>query len=161
VTARGATGNEVINTDAGKNCRVSVTIQDGDVIYIIERHRKHHAHKNSLVVSARDGLHVTDLTKGTDKLTQDVVNAIIGTSLEVFRGSIYADQEMMPDLPAMTDKQLKILIEEAAGIEVLEKAFEVARGRLREANFTLQSINNEIDKLRERIDYTNNTSCFP
>jgi len=156
VTARGATGNEVINTQVGKDCRVAVIIQDGDITYSIRRHRKHHEYKNALTVSLRDGLDVTDLTKGTDKLTQEAVNAIIGTSLEVFRGSIYAGQEMMPDLPAMTDKQLKMLIEEAAGIEVLEKASEVARSRLKEANFTLQSINNELDKLQERIEYTNN-----
>lgn len=154
VTARGVSGNEVINDAIGKDCSVVVNIQDDGITYKIERYRQHTTNKNSLRVYSNDGIHHTDLTKGTDKLTQDVVNAIVGTSLEVFRGSIYAGQEMMPNLPAMTDKQLKVLIEEAAGIELLEKALEIARDRLKKENFTLQSINNEIDKARERIDFT-------
>lgn len=154
VTARGVTGNDVVNDEVGKNCSVVVNIQDGDTLYKIERYRKHSVNKNSLLVSSQEGFHHNDLTKGTDKLTQDVVNAIIGTSLDVFRGSIYAGQEMMPNLPAMTDKQLKLLIEEAAGIEILEKASEIARERLKKENYVLQSINNEIEKANERVSYT-------
>lgn len=48
------------------------------------------------------------------------MNAIVGCSADVFTSAVYAGQERMPDLPSMTDKTLKMLIEEAAGIEVLE-----------------------------------------
>lgn len=126
-TARGASGDTVVNETAGKNCRVSVTLQDGAMTYTITRHRKHKTGKNNLHLKAHDGLKETDLTKGTDKLTQDEVNKIVGSSLEVFAGSIYAGQERMPDLPAMTDKALKMLIEEAAGITLLEEAYQKAR----------------------------------
>lgn len=153
VTARGVTGNDVINDEAGKNCSVIVNIEVDGILYKIERYRKHATNKNSLCVSSYDGIKHTTLTKGTDKLTQEVVDAIIGTSLDVFRGSIYAGQEMMPDLPAMTDKQLKMLIEEAAGIEVLEKASEIARDRLKQETYVLQSITNEIEKANERVEF--------
>lgn len=126
-TARGESGDNVINQSAGKNCRVGVTIQDGSISYFIARHRKHKTGKNGLTVTMSDGLTETDLTKGTDRLTQEVVDQIVGSSHDVFSGSIYAGQEKMPDLPAMTDKALKMLIEEASGITVLEEAYKKAR----------------------------------
>ena len=39
---------------------------------------------------------------------------MLGCSEEVFRAAVYVGQDL-PDLPAMTDKQLKELVEEAAG----------------------------------------------
>ncbi|MTH61111.1 AAA family ATPase [Paracoccus litorisediminis] len=128
-TARGESGDQVVNDKAGKNTRVEVTIEDQNVIYTIARHRKHKTGKNSLTVTMDAGSGLQDLTGGTDKLTQDVVNKIMGCSLEVFTGSIYAGQEKMPDLPAMTDKMLKILIEEAAGVDALEEAYVLARSK--------------------------------
>lgn len=132
-TARGETGDDVVNATVGKNCVVTTEILDGGMTYVITRHRKHSKGKNTLTVSSYDGLTTTSLTKGTDKLTQEVVDQIIGTSHEVFTGSIYAGQERMPDLPAMTDKNLKVLIEEAAGIAALEKAYREARDDLGKA----------------------------
>lgn len=126
-TARGASGDDVINDKAGKNCRVVSVVEDNGITYTATRHRKHKTGKNALHLKMFDGFKETDLTKGTDKLTQEIANQIIGSSLEVFSGSIYAGQERMPDLPAMTDKQLKTLIEEAAGVTVLEGAYKRAR----------------------------------
>jgi len=132
-TARGVSGDDVINDAAGKGTRACVEIEDGPDAYRIARHRKHKDGKNSLQVrkfNDQTKMFDIDLTKGTDKLTQDVVNKILGASYEVFKGAIYAGQEQMPDLPAMTDKQLKILIEEAAGVTLLEEAYKEARERL-------------------------------
>lgn len=127
-TARGETGDAVVNNRANKDTRVEVKILDDMTTYRIVRHRKHKTGKNALHVFMDDGLTgEQDLTKGTDKLTQDVVDKIIGASLDVFTGSIYAGQEKMPDLPSMTDKILKMLIEEAAGINALEEAYKKAR----------------------------------
>jgi DNA repair exonuclease SbcCD ATPase subunit len=72
-----------------------------------------------------------DLTKGTEKLTQELVTQIIGCSYEVFTGAVYAGQEKMPDLPGMTDKTLKMLIEEASGATLLEAAYGEAQLRVR------------------------------
>ncbi len=126
-TARGASGDDVINNTVGKGCRVSSSVVDGGITYTATRHRKHPKGKNSLHLTMHDGLTETDLTKGTDKLTQVEADKVIGSSLEVFAGSIYAGQEKMPDLPAMTDKTLKMLIEEAAGVTLLEEAYKKAR----------------------------------
>ncbi|SER28427.1 AAA domain-containing protein [Faunimonas pinastri] len=130
-TARDESGDAVVNRKAGKNCRVATTAVDGDDVYKIVRHRKHKQGKNALHLFKQDATgDWTDLTKGTDKLTQEEVLKVIGSSFEVFCGSVYAGQEKMPDLPGMTDKKLKLLVEEASGTTVLEQAYEVARKRL-------------------------------
>lgn len=144
-TARGVSGDDVVNETAKKNCCVSLLVQDGDETYLISRHRKHKENKNALMVSIQESETLfKDISKGTDKETQEVVNGLIGCSEEVFTSAVYAGQERMPDLPAMTDKALKVLIEEAAGIEVLEEAHAVARKRLLEAKDTA---NTELAKI--------------
>lgn len=155
-TARGESGDAVINRKAKKNCLVSVDILDNDETYRIIRHRKHHKEKNRLIVLQLDDNTgaITDLTKGTDKLTQDLVNKIIGCSAEVFNAAIYAGQEKMPDLPAMTDKQLKSLVEEAAGIDRLQQAEVEARNRLRDAKSEFSVISTEIEANRRAMERT-------
>jgi DNA repair exonuclease SbcCD ATPase subunit len=78
-----------------------------------------------------------DLAKGTEKETQLKICEIIGSSKEVFTASSYAGQEQMPDLPKMTDKQLKMLIEEASGTERLERAYVVAQSKVNMAKLAL------------------------
>lgn len=139
-TARGVTGDAVVNIKAKKNSRVELELVDGDSKYLISRHRKHDSEKNSLQVRVTHGDAVgwTDMTKGTDKETQTVVEQILGCSYEVFVSAIYAGQEKMPDIPAMTDKQLKLLIEEAAGVTRLSQAYELARGELNKQSTDLE-----------------------
>lgn len=150
-TARGVTGDDVVNHEAKKNCRVTSVLVDGHMTYTATRHRKHKTGKNSLTIEAYDGLKTIDLTKGTEKLTQEVANQIIGSSLEVFSGSIYAGQEQMPDLPAMTDKHLKLLIEEAAGVTVLEGAYQKAREAMGEAQLALTNERAFVTKINDEI----------
>lgn len=142
VTARGQSGDGVVNNIAKKGTRVSFVTHDPDegADYTITRHRKHKTGKNTLTVTRNDGTTVTDLTKGTDKLTQEVVAKIIGCSYEVFAGSIYAGQEKMPDLPSMTDKNLKLIIEEAAGVTQLEEAYKISRQSVLSAKSAADSL---------------------
>jgi DNA repair exonuclease SbcCD ATPase subunit len=150
-TARGESGDDVINAGVGKGCRVTSTLVDGGITYTATRHRKHPKGKNRLWLEMDDGLKTTDLTKGTDKLTQEVANRIIGASLDVFTGSIYAGQEKMPDLPAMTDKTLKMLIEEAAGVTLLEEAYRKARDNLAGAQAAVDHATREADEIGRKI----------
>lgn len=131
-TARGLTGDQIVNRKAKKETSVTILLEEGGMVYSVTRHRKHSVHKNALIVTQRDlGTGVeTDLTKGTDKETQQVVVDILGCTLDVFCGAVYAGQEQMPDLPGMTDKQLKTLLEEASGTETLARAYVEARQRL-------------------------------
>ncbi|BBI61763.1 hypothetical protein HSBAA_30690 [Vreelandella sulfidaeris] len=122
-TARGVGTDDVINDAAGKECRVILTIKDDADVYLVTRHRKHSKGKNRLTVEHNG----TDITLGTDKQTQELVNKIVGSSESVFANSVYAGQEAMPDLPMRTDKELKALVEEAAGIDRLNEAYKLQR----------------------------------
>jgi len=135
ITARGASGDEVINLKAGKDCSVGVEVRDETDVWTIARFRKHKNFKNSLRVQKLEASTTgpstwVDHSKGTDKLTQELVMKIIGCSHEVFCAAVSCGQEAMPDLPGMTDKILKSLVEQAAGTTVLEGAYEIARFKL-------------------------------
>jgi DNA repair exonuclease SbcCD ATPase subunit len=153
VTARGVSADDVINIGAGKGCRVISTVQDGAILYTATRHRKHKTGKNTLTITSHDGIREVNLTKGTDALTQEVANDIIGASLEVFKGSIYAGQEQMPNLPAMTDKVLKVLIEEAAGVVILEAAYGVALKDKSAVQHDLSNAEAELVRIETNLDW--------
>ena len=141
-TARGVSSDAVVNKTAKKDCKVVVTLTEGDKEYTVTRHRKHATGKNSVLIFERDtttGAGV-DLSKGTDKETQEVINKVMGCSLDVFMAAVYAGQECMPDLPGMTDKMLKTLIEEAAGVEVLTEAYAKARERYTKAKANVDAL---------------------
>lgn len=153
-TARGLTGDDVVNHVTGKNCVVTVRIVDGEDEAIIERWRKAKGfHKPSGVSIKINGV---DKTGGTDQLTQALIDNFMGASQEVFAAAVYAGQESMPDIPSMSDRQLKSLIEEAAGITTIEKAYEEARVRVNERKAEQmeaeRKFGNSSDKLAEAED---------
>lgn len=128
-TARGLKGDEVIS-DFAKSCCVSVVVRDGDDTYMIQRWRKDKTKpKPSGVALFRNGDdgELIDLTQGTDGLTQEKIVSVLGASEDVFTKSVYAGQEALPDLPNMTDKEIKLLVEEASGVEVLSDAYALAQ----------------------------------
>lgn len=150
-TSRGYSADEVINRTEKKNCRVLVQIVDGDRTYNVIRHRKHHEHKNRVILfDVTDPMDVVDLTLGTDKDTQDRIVKLIGCTSEVFRAAIYYGQESQIDLPILTDKNLKSIVEEAAGIDKMQDAYLVARSRLSDSQGVLANIQRDLQE-QERL----------
>ncbi|HBU7810708.1 TPA: AAA family ATPase [Klebsiella pneumoniae] len=151
-TSHGVKGDDVLSTDHEKNCRVKVTIEDEGKRYAIIRHRKHKEFKNRLIVRGEDG----DMTKGKDSLTQEFVERLIGASKEVFMASIYASQEAMPDLPGMSDKNLKTIVEEAAGVDRLTKAYAIARERANAAAARMETTKTKMDACLSLVESAQN-----
>lgn len=151
-TSHGVKGDDVLSTGHEKNCRVKVTIEDEGKRYAIIRHRKHKEFKNRLIVRGEDG----DMTKGKDSLTQEFVERLIGASKEVFMASIYASQEAMPDLPGMSDKNLKTIVEEAAGVDRLTKAYAIARERANAAAARMETTKTKMDACLSLIESAQN-----
>lgn len=155
-TARGVSGDAVVNKVAKKNCSVQTIISDSGMFYRITRYRKDKDFKNQTIVettNAEGGTWI-NISKGTEKETQELIDEIMGCSLDVFMAAIYAGQEVTPDLPKMTDKQLKLLIEEAAGVERLEGAYEIARKKHGSAKDALTVIEAHIESAKNRISDT-------
>ncbi|GAL23019.1 phage recombination related exonuclease [Vibrio maritimus] len=152
-TARGDSGDSVINRTAKKNCRVLIQIVDGDREYNIIRHRKHKDNKNRvLLLDVTNRSDVVDLTLGTDKATQEQINKIIGCSSDVFRAAIYSGQESQIDLPSLTDKHLKTIVEEAAGIDKMQLAHRIARERYAQTVDAVKTLEASIARVDDSIE---------
>jgi DNA repair exonuclease SbcCD ATPase subunit len=154
LTAREVKGDAVVNLAAKKDCCVSLTMTNGVSKYTVTRHRKDTRGKNSLTVEvesdSRAGVMV-DLSRGTDAETQKVVESLLGCSHGVFMAAVYSGQEVMPDLPKMKDRELKTLIEEAAGLQRIEKAYELARERANAAKSTATVADNHAATIRTEL----------
>uniref|UniRef100_A0AAU6W0C3 Chromosome segregation protein n=1 Tax=Pseudomonas phage Nican01 TaxID=3138540 RepID=A0AAU6W0C3_9CAUD len=157
-TAKGQSGDKLVNRTAKKDCSVEIDVvdEDTDDVYRISRHRKHKTYKNMLRLELLQGSSWKDLTGGTDKLTQALVEKVIGCNYEVFKSAIYAGQEAMPDLPGMTDKQLKVLIEESAGIAQLQAASDIANRHVKDRKLIVQDHQAKIDKLQSNVELLDN-----
>jgi DNA repair exonuclease SbcCD ATPase subunit len=154
-TARGVKGDEVIANFAGKDCYGAVILQDGEDRYMVERWRKKKGFKgkdSGLALSRTGTTVVIDLTDGTDALTQAKIESILGCSEEVFTKAVYSGQEALPDLPSMTDKQIKELVEEAAGIEILAQAYSFARDNKRAKDGEASQILRDMQEVERRRD---------
>jgi DNA repair exonuclease SbcCD ATPase subunit len=149
-TARGLTGDAVINRKAKKNCSVQVQVNSDDGNeYTIHRFRKS-ADGTGLTVAQGK----TDLTRGTVAETQETIEEIIGCPYDVFVAAIYAGQEAMPDLPSMTDKQLKNLIESVIGVEKLNEAYKVVLQQRNELSVRHDAVRSGIERIEQNEEET-------
>jgi DNA repair exonuclease SbcCD ATPase subunit len=126
-TVRGLSSDEVVNTATGKDCCVSLTIEEHGSTYVVSRHRLDTRAKkpNDLVVS-KDGMLLS--TSGKVKTMQEVVNQLVGFDFDTFRA-------MMPGagikVASLTDKAIKELLESLLQTDQLAQAYETARGKLK------------------------------
>lgn len=156
-TARDEKGDAVVNRFRKGGTSVILEIESDGRLYRIERYRKHKTEKSKLRVfidneaSGAPFADETELTKGTDAETQRVVERIVGCTADVFNAAVYAGQEKMPDIPKMTDKEIKGLIEQAAGIETLNKAYEIALSQVRVATAEFEDLRDKVERRRERV----------
>lgn len=129
-TARDESGDDIIRTGA-KKANVSIILHDEATGESFAISRSRAKGKGTTKLSKVDASGPVDLTGGTEKLTQEAIRKIMGCSEEVFRSAVYLGQDNLPNLPALTDKKLKEIVEEAAGVEVLNAAYAEAQARLR------------------------------
>ena len=150
-TARGLSGEEVINHKY-KNCKVTLLIEEDDLCYTVIRSRK--GKTADLTLSCKGGKWDGEkiLTKGTIAETQAAVEKIMGCSYTVFVAAVYAGQEAMPDLPSMTDKQLKELLESVIGVEKLSAAYRLAQTEAVEAKHSADKTAMRLSMLKEQLE---------
>ena len=152
-TARGDSGDEIVNRKLKKGTRVMVQLVDGPRTYNVIRHRKHPVHKNRvLLIDVTDPADPIDLTQGTDKATQEVITKLVGCTSDVFRAAIYSGQEAHIDLPSLTDKNLKMIVEEAAGIDKMQEAHVIAKNRMVEKKSAVTSLENSVNTHQAALD---------
>lgn len=107
-TKRGLKGNDVVNDEAGKDCRVTFEFDDITVV----RTRKDTKEKNSLRVW-RDK---EEITKGTIPDTEILIEQLVGVSEGTFAKIAHFGQGDVKQFPALTDREFKKVFEEALGL---------------------------------------------
>jgi len=132
-TDRGPGKDEVVNEAVGKDCEVSVWVEDGDYTYRISRYRKHSVHENNvkITVLGDDGTS-DDITRKDNKETNAYVQEVIGCTLLSFTNSFLFSQQSTQFFSGCTDKDQKEIVEKAAGLFTHLTDMSRAAGRLAE-----------------------------
>ena len=154
VTARGESGDDIINNNRKSASVVVDLIDDDECVYRVSRYRKDKKHKNHVILEKQtpSGGTAINLTLSSDKETQVRIDQIVGCDVDVFNAAIYQGQEQIPDMPNMTDKQIKNLIEQAAGISVLEDCYKIALFEKNEAEKLVDGLDREYDTARLAVE---------
>lgn len=137
--------DSVINSKVKKNCMVSSTWVDGDETYKITRYRKDTTWKNAVRIETLQSGKWLDVTKAGAREVQLQIDGILGQDYLTFQASCFAQQDEALDIPKLTDKGLKELLEKVLPFENLQEQHA-------EANKTLQKHNSEIKKIIEQIN---------
>lgn len=119
--------DDVVNSEAGKDCMVESTWDDSGVRYRITRYRKDSKFKNAIVVT-QDRI---DITKAGMGAAQQQIDEIMGADEMVFRASCFMQQENTVDIPSMRDRELKDLLERCLPFEDFTEAHKKASDAVR------------------------------
>lgn len=128
--------DDVVNSEAGKDCMVQTSWADDGRTYKIIRYRKHSKYKNSIKI-LQDRI---DITKATAPLVQAQINEIMGADETVFRAACFYQQENPLDIPAMKDRELKALLENVLPFEDLEEAYQKATEEVKQERLKLAAL---------------------
>ena len=127
-TIRGVSSDEVIHNKEKKNCIVDLNFSDGDKEYRVVRYRNNtldKSHKPNDLLLFVDG---EEASGNSMAATQDMLTDILGLDFTTFCA-------MMPgagiNVASMTDAEVKSLLEKLLRTQVLSKASDEARKRLR------------------------------
>ena len=129
----GDKADTVVNTKVGKNTSVSLDIETDEGAFTITRGRK----KNVLTITT-DG---RELTKGTIKETQVVLDELVKIPKDVFLSTLYFDGHNSQPFSTLTDKQRKEYLETLFDVGVYRDAHEQTKLDLADKNTELTSIN--------------------
>jgi DNA repair exonuclease SbcCD ATPase subunit len=154
-TVRGFSTDDVIHRKIAKDCKVQLFLEEDGHKYEVRRYRRNKADKqyktNDLVLLC-DGL---DVSGGSVAATEEAIESIVGLDFATFCA-------MMPgagvSVAAMTDAEVKTLLERLLRTEALSKASDEARKRSRTVSdslltstTSLRDLENRITDLKERI----------
>ena len=147
VTTRGYSGDDVVNRTVGKNCKVSLWIEDEQGIYIITRYRKHSQFKNLLDFTGPNH----DLTQGTPTLTQKQINKFLGIDYPTFINGPMMPEKGLKRFSAMTDREQKAIFDQALRIGSFKYAKEEVGRQLASANLKLENATVKYNSILDSI----------
>jgi DNA repair exonuclease SbcCD ATPase subunit len=147
-TLRGLASDEVINRRVGRNCAVTLDIEDAGSVYSITRTRAAGGKKpNDLRITVNGA----DVSQGVNADTQAFVNTVVGMDCRTFTQSVLLSAGSR-SFSEMTDKEQKSVLEDILRIDTVSKAQAVAKRKVNEAQATLAGLRTELSSLHKRHD---------
>lgn len=138
-TLRGLTADAVVNNAVGKDCSVSLTLDDNGTIYEISRGRKLKGKRaNDLQIFVNG----EEATQGINKDSQAEVDRIIGFSLESFQQSVLLSPSGA-SFCSLTDAQQKEILEDILQLSKISYAKNKALARLQIKKTELEILERE------------------
>lgn len=154
-TIRGGdfSGDGVVNKQVGKDCRVTVSFHEGGCMYRVVRTRKYSKGKpNDLKLWYQPDPSIgnfLDLTSHSMAATQEFINTILGVDFDTFC-------VMMPGAgrraSEMTDKQVKELLERLLQTQVLGKAHDTVKQRLKQTTLEKTKVESSYNHYMSSIE---------
>lgn len=145
--------DSVVSRKAKRDCYVSCEWQDEVQTYRITRYRKHKVHKNAVTVEVQTEAGWSDVTKAGATNVQEQINQVLGQDLLTFEASCFAQQREPLDIPAMTDKGLKDLLERVLPFEDLQEQYEKATKELSDHDKLINAYEKDILQLTWSMEH--------
>jgi DNA repair exonuclease SbcCD ATPase subunit len=146
----------VVNSVAGKNCMVACYWYDelAKVHYRVTRYRKHSKFKNAITIELINeaGETIQDLSKGTNDASQALINSILGADKATFEASCFARQENAPDIPGMTDGELKGLLEKVLPFDDFKGLYAKASKNVTDQLKIVADLDRDLDRTNLRME---------
>lgn len=143
-TLRGERGDEVVNSQVGKNCCVSLCISDdnGDE-YEIQRYRKDKEHKNTVLLF----LNGINKTGKSDADTNKLIQQILQMDFLSFTNSVLFGQGISKQFAEATDTEQKRILECMLQIDIFKNCQEKAKEHSTEKSKERDKITQQLEVL--------------
>lgn len=167
-TIRGLKGDEVVNTKVGKDCKVTITLEDAGESYVIVRTRKMSGadKPNDIrVYKSHTLLDDVDFTRHSNTETQELINSIVGMDFVLFCVLMPGAGKRASE---MTDKEIKTILESLLRTELLGDAWKIVNQNLKTCQQDIQAVQmrwstleRTIKELEETLDqYCTKSDAF-
>lgn len=146
VTSKGIKADDVVNNKVGKNTSVILEGYKGGDLYRIERYRKHHKHKNKVLLF----LNGEEITDKSTRDTNAKIESIVGVDYSTFTNSIFFSQGSGAGrFTNATDREKKDILENLVNLNIYAVAQDLAKEKVKEKQEEI----NESDRVEERLGW--------
>jgi DNA repair exonuclease SbcCD ATPase subunit len=129
-TVRNVDKDQVVNNQSGKDCKVSLTLEDNDELFTIVRTRSCTTEKKRNDLRIFTGREKNEVTSGTVHSTQNLVNTVVGLDFKTFVQSVLLSAGDIPSFCRLTDDEKKEVLEDILRINVIRKARDVVKEKI-------------------------------
>lgn len=132
----------------GKDCSGVLTLNKPDGEWRVERHRKHHEHKNNVFVYAPGSV---SPISGDMKVVQERIEALVGMNYDTFVKTMVFTGAESETFARMTDKQQKDLLDTIVPMD-FQALYDRANEKLKFAGDTCNECNGVVRSIEQWIE---------